>query len=250
MRPTSAILCTILTSDCVALYVHGTCDTNISVSTRTVRSEFRRVNITNAIEIGAVCNDRSSGLYYLSTVENSTHWIVFLEGGVGCSSVDECKVRYVKHPELMTSHLYPALIQGRGIFDIDPAVNPDYWNYNYVLIPYCTSDLWIGNSTWDEADAMEAENVFQFDFQSETNQFAFRGSPLFRSVVRDLILDNGLSAADDVSPVSVLFVRFVCFHGTVILAHTHLSLVHCTNNRYSLSSISRDFVYTHVRAGR
>ncbi|XP_062524035.1 uncharacterized protein LOC134198639 isoform X2 [Corticium candelabrum] len=98
----------------------------------------------------------------------------------------------------MSSHLYPQSIEGRDILDSDPNVNPSYWNYNFVLLPYCTSDLWIGNSTWNESEAEKARAPFQFDFHSKTNQFAFRGSAVFRAAIRELLLYHDLSAAEDV----------------------------------------------------
>ena len=187
------------TSASVTRRVVGACNSRPSLSAAVNRSEYRRVNISNAVDVGAVCNDRSSGFYYLSRTLNSSRWVVFLEGGVGCARVTDCNVRYVRSPHLMSSHLYPQSIEGRDILDSDPNVNPSYWNYNFVLLPYCTSDLWIGNSTWNESETEKARAPFQFDFHSKTNQFAFRGSAVFRAAIRELLLYHDLSAAEDVS---------------------------------------------------
>ena len=169
-------------------------DTNLTVPDTNVGPVLKRVNITDARKLGAVCNDRSQGIYYIRETTSTRKWIIYLEGGVGCGNMEECNKRYEERPELMMSRLYPATIKGRDIFDPDPRVNPDYWDYNMVLIPYCTSDLWVGNSTWDPALGNEE---FRFNSSATKNQFVFRGSTVFRTVVEELEI-KGLDMADDV----------------------------------------------------
>ena len=171
------------------------CGVTIAVPDTYTRSTLKRVNISDAVQLGAVCNDRSQGIYYISKTANTKKWIVYLEGSVGCSNVEDCNRRYEERPELMASQYYPPTIEGRDIFDPDPAINPDYWDYNMVLIPYCTSDLWIGNSSWDPA---EGYGTFRFNSSATYNQFVFRGSMVFRSVIREL-LEEEMDSADDVS---------------------------------------------------
>ena len=171
------------------------CGVPLTVPDTNRRSEFKRANITDAVQLGAVCNDRSQGIYYIRNSTDTKKWIIYLEGSVGCGNVDDCNKRYVERPELMMSHQYPASIEGRDIFDPDPTVNPDYWDYNMVLIPYCTSDLWVGNSTWDPARGKE---TFRFNSSATYNQFVFRGLTVFRTVVGEL-LEEGMDSADDVS---------------------------------------------------
>jgi hypothetical protein len=38
-------------------------------------------------------------------------------------------------------------IEGRDILDTDPTENPLFHDYNHVLIPYCSSDIWLGEET-------------------------------------------------------------------------------------------------------
>lgn len=60
---------------------------------------------------------RSPGVYYISkTTPNPNNWIIFLEGGDGCGSVQECNERYREYPHLLTSRLYPLVIKGTDIF--------------------------------------------------------------------------------------------------------------------------------------
>ena len=141
------------------------------------RSELRRVNITDA---NAVCNDGSPGVYYIRKTGKNSTWIIYLEGGVGCYTTEECKKRYKEWPELMSSRRYPPAIEGQDIFDPDPLINPDYWDYNMVFIPYCTSDLWLGTGKRDNGN------------------YSFCGATIFESVTKEL-LRRGMNKANEVS---------------------------------------------------
>lgn len=185
---------------------------NVTLSPHRVetRSQFKRVTISNAVVLGAVCNDRSPGIFYISkSIPNYNKWIIFLESGNGCSSIKKCNERYETDPHLMTSRLYPLHINGTDILSSDSNTNPDYWYYNFVVIPYCTSDLWIGNSTWDSVRTVEK---FQFNSTDTGNQFVFRGSALFRAAAKELIEHEGLAAADDVSVGVSVNCHHIVFH--------------------------------------
>jgi ABC-type multidrug transport system ATPase subunit len=79
----------------------------------------------------------------------------------------------------MSSHDYPPSIEGQGMFDSDPRINPDYWDYNMVFVPYCTSDLWLGVSGVAKGD------------------FLFLGETIFHSVV-DELMGRGMNKASEV----------------------------------------------------
>ena len=83
-------------------------------------------------------------------------------------------------------------IEGTDILSSSPKENPVFHSYNHVLIPYCSSDLWLGMSQ----NYILARNVnFTFVFQpnSTRNQFTFRGQAIFKSVIHDLVTDHGLA---------------------------------------------------------
>ena len=179
------------------------CNVTVQLNSSLVnRTRFDRVNITDAKEKGAVCNDWTDGIYYLSETRASNKWLIFLESGSGCGSVDDCNERYDDQHELMSSNDYPANITGKDIFDPDPRVNPDYWDFNSVLIPYCTSDLWVGSSNWTEDEKREASEGVTVNNTYNPMKFAFRGLPLFRAVV-DELMQAGLSTANEVGPYFV-----------------------------------------------
>ena len=169
------------------------CNVTVNISRCPARSDFQRVFITDAFLLGAVCNDRSEGFYY-QRMTGSSKWIIYMEGGVGCGNLQKCNRRYQERPELMSSANYSADITGRDIFDPDPMINPDFCDYNMILLPYCTSDLWVGNSPWNSS----LDEKFEFNSSATYNQFVFRGTTIFRTAVKEL-LEQGLHTAEHVS---------------------------------------------------
>ena len=210
-------------------------------------------NVTQAVQRGALCNDFSPAGYFirqnhiasrnLSLIRTSlSNWVIFLEGGGGCTSPSSCNERFIeqsirkqhtktingstyinvteawnKHkdnPLEVTSKLMTTIwrfseqyresnsnlwtIQGRDLLSTDEDENPDFYNYNHVLIPYCSSDLWLKNTN-NYVRARDTNFQFHFDpdFISE-HQFTFRGVAIFRSVIEDLFTYHGFSNADNV----------------------------------------------------
>ena len=88
-------------------------------------------------------------------------------------------------------------IQGRSILSSDPEENPDFYEYHHVLIPYCSSDLWIKNS---KNYIMATSSSFQFQFNPTVTdqQFTFRGVAILQSVINDLFDIHGLRNATEV----------------------------------------------------
>lgn len=193
-------------------------------------------NISNALERGALCNDFSTAGFFLKRNTSSTKWVIFLEGGGGCSSAQSCNERFIDHvirrkytrtedgerhvdvvrawmdyedrPLAATSKLMTSLwrfsnatsswsIKGRDIFARHKRINPDFYTHNHVLIPYCSSDLWLKQSH-NYVVAQNASFKFQFDPDSKQQQFTFRGIAILRSAVGDLFAHFGLNRADDV----------------------------------------------------
>ena len=74
-------------------------------------------------------------------------------------------------------------IDGRDILSPDSDTNPDFSEYNHVLVPYCSSDLWLGNDT-------KFVHNFTFDPMATDLQFTFRGFVIFRSLFREIFEDS------------------------------------------------------------
>ena len=135
-------------------------------------SPLQKFTVQQAASRNAVCNDGSPAVYYFrpGTGSGSNDWVLFLGGGGFCHSVESCNRRKQSSPELMTSLDKPSTLKGSGIFSDSADRNPDFYNFNHVVVPYCSSDLWSGNR---EANA-------------STGGHEFRGQKIFRSIVSDL----------------------------------------------------------------
>ena len=131
----------------------------------------------------ALCNDFTQAGYYLHINTLSQNWVVFLEGGGACYSPETCNMRCTDHLQYFGGEditqtfdvtrawnenigntqntiISPFItsifnltngqnteIEGKDILSTDCNINPDFCDYNHVLIPYCSSDFWLGNDT-------------------------------------------------------------------------------------------------------
>lgn len=73
-----------------------------------------------------------------------------------------------------------------GIRDTSPAVNPDFWDANVVVLDYCSSDGWTGDRAGNPA--LPASDV---------GHWHFRGRAIVDAVLRDLAGD-GIDAAAEI----------------------------------------------------
>ncbi len=140
---------------------------------------MRKHTVRNAATRQAVCNDGSPAVYYFRKGwgTGADTWVLFLGGGNFCFSVETCVLRERLTPELMTSSDKPETLELEGIFSESNRENPDFYNANHVVIPYCSSDLWSGDR----------------ESSSSTGGYAFRGQKIVRSVVQDLRNKNGVA---------------------------------------------------------
>ena len=104
-------------------------------------------------------------------------------------------------------------VEGRDILDPDPAKNLLFHSYNHVVIPYCSSDVWLGEETTNtEAVEMGTSHCNCFNYTTSSNQngcfnfnpnspnvqFTFRGKIIYRSIIQQLLADYGMYNADKV----------------------------------------------------
>lgn len=88
-------------------------------------------------------------------------------------------------------------IEGKDLLSTDVNSNPMFSDFNHVLIPYCSSDLWLLASDDYEA-ALDPLFTFTFNPHATSNQFTFRGAAIYRSVIEDILEHQGLLYANDV----------------------------------------------------
>lgn len=118
----------------------------------------------------SLCNDGSPASYYLRKTKSS-NWIVVLEGGFFCYDIVSCKQRYENSFNLTSSKSNREFKTGTGILSTSIDENKHFHNANLVNIPYCSSDLWIGNSNGDNSN----------------ESFKFKGSQIIEDVLTDLL---------------------------------------------------------------
>ena len=100
------------------------------------------------------------------------------------------------HTTFLT-HVHTQLT-GTDILDRDPLKNKLFPSHNHVIIPYCSSDLWLGNETGGEECSCFNFTCNNFNPTSEgLGQFTFRGMRIFKSVFRQLTDDYGLRVATE-----------------------------------------------------
>ena len=136
----------------------------------------------------ALCNDGSRAVYYLA-VQKPSKWILFLESGTYCLTKAQCLSRFGNDYTnvLMTSKHMPDTIRGRDLLSTARNENKLFYDNSRVLIPYCSSDAWLGTQT--KASSLERN--------STVDQFVFSGKIIFQSVIFEL-LKQGLSQASQV----------------------------------------------------
>ncbi|CAB3986485.1 palmitoleoyl- carboxylesterase notum1 -like, partial [Paramuricea clavata] len=137
---------------------------------------------------GALCNDGSRAVYYLG-LQKTSKWIIFLESGAYCLTKTQCLKRFGNDYSnvLMTSKHMPNTIGGRDLLSTSPNENELFNDNSRVLIPYCTSDAWLGTQT----------KASSFKNNRTVEEFVFSGKIVFESVIFEL-LNKGLSKARQV----------------------------------------------------
>lgn len=125
----------------------------------------------------AVCNDGTPAAYFVRRATNpefKDKWIIHLQGGGSCRTIDDCNQRKKNSPGLMTGRKGTATFTSDGIYSSSPSKNPDFYQYNWVWILYCSSDGWIGDR----------------EASKETGGYHFRGRNIVKAVIEDLSATN------------------------------------------------------------
>ena len=157
--------------------------------------------IVDAEDRLALCNDGTSAVYYSrrGSGAGADKWVVGLEGGSMCASAGSCAQRWFDSRDLMSSEVpseYPAVLEKEGLYDADPADNPAFHNWNVVRLRYCSSDLWTGDTLFDDDTLLPA---------SQPQQWHFRGKRIVKAVVQDLMNPTRTAAPTISSASTVLF---------------------------------------------
>ena len=155
----------------------------------------------------ARCNDGSPAIMYIRPanaavggnpiVMPSSKWLIFLDGGGGCRSADDCLLtrwcggggRVFDRAGKMSSRGTPPAIQSPGgIFELTPPgglVN-QFADYNHVIVHYCSSDNWIGSS---QHRGLSTSTGIGYDIR-------FQGEAIVNAVIDTLL--SGPTMADPI----------------------------------------------------
>ena len=90
-------------------------------------------------------------------------------------------------------------VRGTDILDMDPGKNPDFYAHNHVVIPYCSSDLWLASDVQEDINC-DCGDLDCFDYEPDSSrlQFAFRGKLIFQAIFEQLLGEFGMSGADEI----------------------------------------------------
>nr|CAB3475069.1 unnamed protein product [Digitaria exilis] len=125
-----------------------------SINTQPAASSPEIVELTllaGAREKGAVCLDGSPPGYHLQRGFGSgAHsWLVYLQGGGWCNTTESCSER--KRTEFGSSKLMEA-VEFTGILSNRHQENPDFHNWNIVVIRYCDGASFAGDAEGEDLD--------------------------------------------------------------------------------------------------
>lgn len=84
-------------------------------------------------------------------------------------------------------------IIGGDILSKDRDKNRLFHDYTHVLVPYCSSDAWLGNKTIERFDNGMG---FFFNDSELADNFVYTGQPILHAVIEDLVRDGLVNATD------------------------------------------------------
>ena len=98
-----------------------------------------------------------------------------------------------------------AEIDGRDFLDGSKQLNPMFYDFNRVVIPYCSSDMWLAEDDYvpDGVDLSSINPQKQFfdnvySPEAKTLQFTFRGQTILKGVIKQLLEGDVLSDATEI----------------------------------------------------
>ncbi|KAH3757913.1 Pectinacetylesterase family protein [Pelomyxa schiedti] len=134
---------------------------------------------------GAVCLDGTSAGYYirLATSQSAVNkWQIYFQGGGWCYEEADCASRSTT--TLGSSSAWESSVWVGGHMSDDPNINPDFYDWNFVFLPYCDGASFAG---------YKANPVIYNDVK-----LYFRGQVIIDEIIRHLTRDYGFGSAENV----------------------------------------------------
>ncbi|CAH9079391.1 unnamed protein product [Cuscuta epithymum] len=121
---------------------------------------------------GALCLTGKPAAYYFDHGFGSgvRNWLVYLQGGAWCNNVEYCATAYA---QLKNLTLDPIPYSFKDILSNKKEVNPDFFNWNRVVIRYCDGSSFTSDS----------ERVYEYN----GTKLYFRGLRIYKAVMQELL---------------------------------------------------------------
>ena len=158
--------------------------------------QLTKHDITNASQRGAVCNDNSPAVFYFRDCPrpglecqinpHGDQWIIVFEGGEPSSVCFDQASCAARNPTFQSSIHFPSAFHHSmldGIFSDSGEGNPNFYEHRIVWVPYCSSDMWLGDSTDGGTDSGMDSGMDS----GTTPALTFKGHRIVQAVVEDLI---------------------------------------------------------------
>ncbi len=121
------------------------------------------------------CLDGSPAGYYSSLNAASDVWVIYMQGGGNCYTVEDCSSR--AKTRLGSSASWESTYSGQGAISRDCSFNPDFCEANHVYVRYCSGDAHRGQRT------------------EPYQGFYISGHNNFKAIVSDLLASTPLGSA-------------------------------------------------------
>ncbi|KAI3692354.1 hypothetical protein L6452_32168 [Arctium lappa] len=138
--------------------------------------------IQSGVAKGAVCLDGTPPAYQFAKGfgDGVSNWLVHIQGGGWCNTVQDCVSRKTLIYGLGSSKLMPPL-NFTGFLSNEQEQNPIFYNWNRVIMRYCDGSSFTG----DVEEVDPATNLY------------FRGARVFNVIVEEL-MSKGMKDAQNV----------------------------------------------------
>lgn len=195
-----------------------------------------RRQLTDAVKRGAICSDHSPAIYYTSLRPGQSRWVIFFESGGVCNSEANCQRRLAEEPHLMSSRGYPSAIVGHDLLSDMTGENP-FAGFNRVLVPYCSSDLFLGDFV--------PERIFpdRWNGSYKGEEFAFAGRRIARAVLADLSDPGRKSGEPSLQSASKILLAGSSAGGLAAINHVRWMMHHLLRNDTSVSLLLDSSVF-------
>ncbi|CAM6107961.1 unnamed protein product [Calypogeia fissa] len=155
---------------------------------------YRVVNISilnKALDSGAVCLDGSPPAYFLDrgSGEGANNWLVFHEGGGWCPNPGNCLGR--SYTSLGSSRQMSRHARLGGMLSRSPIANPDFYNWNRVLLKYCDG----GSFNGDVSNPVEVGLHTNPLINGKAPVVFFRGQRIWKALMEEL-MEIGMKDAE------------------------------------------------------